>query len=99
MCWLFLEASDLAPAEGQAYRSMHYAAVKDAYSVQRCVKETLRLYEVRPSADSADHKAVEALTRHQALALLYFMRSHDNEALPHSNSMTLAAKCPFSGEG
>ena len=46
MCWLFLEASDLAPAEGQAYRSMHYAPAKDAYSVKRCVNETLRLYGV-----------------------------------------------------
>ena len=46
MCWLFFTASDLAPVEGQAYRSVHYAPVKDAVGVRRCVNETLRLYEV-----------------------------------------------------
>ena len=49
MRWLFFEAGDLAPAQGQAYRSMHYAPVKDALGVRRCVNETLRLYEVRSS--------------------------------------------------
>ena len=46
MCWLFLEASDLAPAQGQAYRSMHYAPIEDAHGVRRCVGETLHLYGV-----------------------------------------------------
>lgn len=50
MCWLFFEGSDLAPAQGQAYRSMHDAPVKDAYGVQRCVNETLHLYGVRAQA-------------------------------------------------
>ena len=50
MCWLFFVASDLAPTEGQAYRSVHYAPVKDALGVRRCVNETLRLYEVRAQA-------------------------------------------------
>ncbi len=50
MCWLFFTASDLAPVEGQAYRSVHYAPVKDALGVRRCVNETLRLYDVRDQA-------------------------------------------------